>query len=268
MLVLCCGMIRSGSTLQYNLARSVVKHAGAGETVGWATGQAEGARRDEIERLASDERMKVTKSHDLLGIDRAPLPDGTFALLYSYRDIRDVAGSAKMHWGLEGDALRTWIRTALDTYDTVRRMPGVLVQSYEQLTGHTADATDEIARHLGLELASEDAEQIAARWSITSVEASGVTARRSPIAAAKGSLRAVGLDKPARAVYRLIPLDLRRRLNPIHKDDSLLHSKHISETTKKGVASRSALDEHELAFVNDAAGPWLAQHGYTRDAQA
>lgn len=265
MLVLCCGMIRSGSTLQYNLARQLVEASGRGETYGWASEDGGGVPRDEIERVAAADRMYVVKSHDLLGIDRDPLPEGSFALCYSYRDLRDVAGSAKSHWDLESDELIARLREALAAYDRVERMPSCLTQSYEVLTGDPARAAREINEHLRLGLDPDDAARLADEWSIDKVEASGVTREITWVKRAKRGVRSVGLETPVGALYRLLPMSVRSKLQPVHRDDSLLHPGHISRLTKQGVPSRAALTPDELRRTLEIGGDWLAARGYELD---
>ena len=263
MLVLCCGMIRSGSTLQFNLARTLVERAGRGESVGWASEQGGQLSREQIEDLAADERMMVVKSHDLLGIDKAPLPEGAFSLLYSYRDIRDVAGSAKVHWDFHADELYWRLERALRAYDTARDMPNRLTQSYELLTEDGVTACAQINEFLGLGLDEAVVGEAAARWSRERVERTSAGAdRENTVRRLKRAVRQLPVSGIMERVYRVLPVSLRQRLDPMHRDDSLMHDGHVSEHTKQGIPARAALTDEEMAHVLKIGGRWLVDLGY------
>lgn len=264
MLVLCCGMIRSGSTLQYNLTRSLVEAADRGRTHGWLASRPgpDYATRADLEKLAAGDEMLVAKSHNLLGIDENPLPDGGFALCYCYRDIRDVAGSAKTFWESEGDALMRRIEEALQAFDRVQGMPNCLMQSYELLTGDTDAAAAQIAEHLKLGLSEDAIGEVAAAWSSDRVAQRSSSGSTSAMKRVKRMIDASGLRGPARVVFRMLPTQARKRLNPLHGDDSLLHERHVSSFTRDGLQSRAALTDDELRRVMEIGGAWLEAMGY------
>ena len=87
MLVICCGMMRSGSTLQYNLALELVRAFGVGDAGGML------AQPSTLPALAAQypgAQMCILKAHvwpEELAEARARAP---VRLIYCYRDLRDV----------------------------------------------------------------------------------------------------------------------------------------------------------------------------------
>lgn len=268
MLVLCSGMFRSGSTLQYNLARSIAEASGVGRGAGWKDQDGSAPPRDELARLAAAPEMTVLKSHDVLGLEDHPLPEAVegsptdVRVCYSYRDLRDVGGSAKSHWNLTDDKLLEMIREALKAYEAVQTMPRVLVQSYEKLTKSTPDAAQELSAFLGVSLSDAQLAEIAERWSLESVASSAATKPRHVVDASRKVLTAVGLGAPARAVKRMLPAGLHDKLFGAHRDDSLLHPGHVGKLTQQGRLSRELLSDAELAAIEEVGGAWMREHGY------
>lgn len=265
MLVLCSGMIRSGSTLQYNLAKAVVEKAGRGRGLGWKEEVQPALTPERIGELCADQQVHVVKAHDLLGLEHlSPTPEGLY-VLYSYRDVRDVAGSAKTIWKKEGDALTTAIAEALFVYGAVERMPRRTMQSYELLTERSAEAVAQIASALGIGLGGGEASAIAAEWSKEKVASiKTVTQKRSRTM--RDIASRLGLRAVARWVKYRLPKSLRDTIDPLY-DKSLYHPQHISENTQKGVASRVALTPGELAAIERLAGDWLTGRGYDGPAR-
>ena len=112
MLIVCNGMIRSGSTLQYNLIRLQVEATFSGKAEGFI-----GKKELNSERLQfwqKDVALHVIKSHDIL-------PEWMRAegikLVYIYRDIRDVAVSLKNKSGRTGDRLLAYSDGIIEAMD-------------------------------------------------------------------------------------------------------------------------------------------------------
>src|SRR5688500_9700344 len=128
-LVLCNGMNRSGSTLQYNMARLLAEKTGAGQGESFLNQDELDAHLSLLEEWAAEERLHILKTHDLPPAASHLWENGSLRLLYIYRDIRDVAASMKRIWNYEGEALFTALDQAIETYHVMRAMPrGVLWQ--------------------------------------------------------------------------------------------------------------------------------------------
>ena len=134
--VLCAGMIRSGSTLQYQLAAAIVEAAGAGERLAW---EPEVELERTLEAIRGDSGLRVVKAHvcspGLAGWARGGAP-----VLYVHRDLREVAASLmrKFRIGIDELLARRWLDGAIAAYAAWTSMPNVLVRRYGELVGDPA----------------------------------------------------------------------------------------------------------------------------------
>lgn len=159
MLIVVCGMPRSASTLQYQLACEIVERAGAGSRLGWGWEKVDPA-------MAGDERpMRVVKVHEPCAEVEARLDERFVRYLYTYRDVRDAAASV-IQWKGEGhgtpEAAGAWVAWA----DHFMSKPRCLRARYEHWT---RDIPGEIRRteaFLGLRLGEKDRSAIAELLSI------------------------------------------------------------------------------------------------------
>jgi hypothetical protein len=158
-LIIVCGMPRSASTLQYQLACEVVERAGAGSRLGWDWP----AARPE---LASAPRpMHVVKVHEPNPAVESRLACGHVRYLYTYRDVRDAAASVAQWKGREHgtpEAAAQWIRWA----EHFMSRPNVLVARYEDWTRDIPGEIRRVERFLGLTLSDADRARLARDLSI------------------------------------------------------------------------------------------------------
>jgi FkbM family methyltransferase len=87
MWIFCCGALRSGSTLQFNLAGELVERLGIGKRIKYY-------KPNEFPEAQESEKeykgFKVFKTHVLTDSIKKEFLEGKAVGLYSYRDIRDV----------------------------------------------------------------------------------------------------------------------------------------------------------------------------------
>ncbi|MBT3193116.1 MAG: hypothetical protein HN341_11230 [Verrucomicrobia bacterium] len=224
MLVVCCGMLRSGSTLQYHLATSLVEASGVGEGIGWV-------EHGDCRELDQPGRFRVVKVHNaeqLDGIEEA-LREGRALYIYSYRDIRDVIVSIQHKWKLSFRQVlqACYIDFILQSYTNWMALPGGHVAKYEEFVHAPADEALAIAGHLGISLPADKIVAIAAQHTLD--------ATKSRIS----SLRVAGQDTT---------------------EDGILHSNHVFS----GASGqwRGALKPYQIGLLEQKARHWLAQHGY------
>jgi len=96
MLIICCGMPRSGSTLQFNATWKVVEAAGTGKRVEWQSSADWADATDLLTELAASDTLNVVKMHfppdNVKALAEA---NGAVRFVYVHRDIRDVIYSMK-----------------------------------------------------------------------------------------------------------------------------------------------------------------------------
>lgn len=231
MLVICCGMLRSGSTLQYQLAVSLLEKTGLGFGIG-------DPRHLDCQELvkanpATIQVLKVHKFKHLQHVEEA-IAQGKAKCLYTYRDVRDVAVSL-MNLRQIGFKELIWrhqeVQQSLNDFQAWTSLEGVMISRYEQMVNNIPQEVLRIAKHLNIELSTEMAIDIANNHT---------------------------LEKQKE---RIRQWQSREDFNPrTHDGKSLLHHNHINSGTSE--QWRETLTPMQIAFVESLTETWLRQWGY------
>ena len=160
MWVFCCGMQRSGSTLQYQIAARLVEQAGLGQRLEWV----EPGRFPELrDRYADVPGLKVFKNHVCTDAMAAEFARGNAVGIYSYRDPRDVFVSNMRKYACSFEVLWCggFLETSLLNYRRWTGLPRVLVSRYESMIGDLPAEVQRIAAHLGIEVDAQACRRLA-----------------------------------------------------------------------------------------------------------
>lgn len=245
MLVVCNGMIRSGSTLQYNYVRSLVERVGVGRGHGYYGSDDFAELSDQLERWSRERWVHVIKSHDLHPESAAWTRAGRMRICYIYRDIRDVAVSAKEKWGYGRDELIPVLDRAIDVFYRLRSVRPRLCQRYENVVADPIGALRSIARYLELEA---EPETLLAVQKACSADAARRLMRR---------MRLNPLVRIRRGLQRIGAVD-----DPTYDDRTLLHPDHISRHAGGSGQWESALSTEEQQLIGTRYRRWLEETGY------
>lgn len=267
MLVICNGMVRSGSTLQYNLARGIVEAMQAGKGEGWISPDRLEEKRDEMMGWARDKEIHVIKSHVIPQCARELRDTGAVSFCYIYRDIRDVAVSAKNKWNYEGEKLFEVLDKAVATYYEIQTLRSVLMQRYERIINDLPATTHEIANFLGLQPTNDLVSRVAEENSLEKAQRTAINTSHDFGKIVKSALMRIGLRLRIKDIMRVIgvPESWRRSLRDalIFQDDqTLLHPDHISKN--KGAVGfwRKELAEEEIRVISIRYENWLRDAGF------
>ncbi|MCG3119032.1 MAG: hypothetical protein ALAOOOJD_01360 [bacterium] len=234
MWIFCCGMQRSGSTLQFQITARLVEEAGVGKRVEWVkAGQFETLR----QRYAAEEGWKVIKTHACSEKMVEEFGRKNAMGVYCYRDLRDAFVSSMRKHDLDFEQLwkAEFLQTCLRQFHKWTVLPRVLISKYETMMADIPGEVARIATHLGLDADAEKCRQIAADYSLERQKA------RIEEAKTNGKLqRAYG--------------------NALYDPHTQLHANHIYS----GAAGewKSVLAADETAKIETIAGDWLVAHGY------
>lgn len=236
MWLIACGMNRSGSTLQYQIAVKVAQTQQNTQLVGWVattqTAKVLGKAKDDTNTWYLAKLHDYDQEVDTFWNRLNP------KALYIYRDIRDVVVST-MHmenWAFDSPEIGTTINRSLRNYRYWSQKPGILISRYEELMqeGGLQREVQKIASYMGIDLPAEEIERIADEVSIKSnkryIEQFDYKKR--------------GIQYP------------NTRFDP----STLFHNNHIrSGETEQW---RTELTPDQVAVVETWAGDWLKERGY------
>ena len=143
MLVLCSGMQRSGSTLQYELVKKIlISCEKSFIEYGYAQSGDEKKVLGFLQTKAAD--FHLVKTHDFLDINEV-----SKVVIYSWRDIRDVAASIKNKFGKKEKILLTTLDQCVREHYKISAMADI-VQVYSSLVSDTPRCLSELAESLGM----------------------------------------------------------------------------------------------------------------------
>lgn len=247
MLIVCNGMPRSGSTLQYNLARTLVEKMGVGEGHGYFDQPTELGSR--LLEWSNDDGYHVAKTHAVHPEIIVMTASGSACITYIYRDIRDVAVSLKRAFKVRREeALLRTLDTAITSHYSIKSIKGeVLWQKYEHTVANVPDAVWTQAKFLGLEPTESIVSEVADECSIEN-------SRR----VAESISRDGGLKT------KLLPWLHRVRIRhyAYDRERTLLHHNHISSTSGSTNIWRKELKRHEANLLTERYKEWLQEEGY------
>lgn len=142
--VICCGMRRSGSTMQYHVARAIV----------------EAARAD----------CQILKAHRLTDEQRKLIAGGDTKCLYIYRDIRDVIVSEmnlkRMPFSFANVCGSEIVADVLRSYREWMTVQDIYASRYEEVMADLKSEVARIAAYLQCAIPPEDIARIAEQNSI------------------------------------------------------------------------------------------------------
>ncbi len=278
MVIFCNGMLRSGSTLQYNIARELLAVTKTGLEHGFYFEQDYSTLAGEIKGWRKDKRNHVLKTHDIYPDIEDLIKSNDANVLYIYRDIMDVAFSSKRIFKVEGQTLFESIEGALEKYYALKNLSGVLFQKYEDVTKDLTGAIKQIAIFLKLKVSDEDIQIVADRCSKENLAKQAMN-NTAPNCIESKFLRKIYMVY--RAIVKRMPQKVKlgikaiacyRYVNPFSKYDSrfgydpktLLHANHISTDIERD-GNTPGLTEDERKVILSMCKAWRIEVGYEKD---
>ena len=257
-------MIRSGSTLQYNLVTSLVDTMGTGVAHG-------GFRPQEFETLERQfaewqrtEGHHVFKTHHVASFMPQMVQADLMRIVYVFRDLRDVAASLQRAWNYSDEKTLAALSNAVQRDDEFRRM-GVLCQKYEHLRVNTRGALAELAAYLDLDPPPGSESVVLQQCSLENTKRTIRRIRRNPLLKIGTILRRLDSEVFRRVIRagRGTPvLDLSKRPR------SLWTRSHISTTNGRPGVWKDWLKPGVIVEIERQFGNWLESNGYPLSSSA
>ena len=262
MLVVCSGMYKSGSTLQYNVAREVLSTDSKFENHGFASSGDLNRNQDELIRWRDDSRWHLIKSHDLLPKAVSENADGVYTL-YTYRDLRDVAASTIRHFQKTHQETISLLQHAIEVHDAAKNQGHFLEQRYEWSMQHPAQMVEQVFEFFGHEGNQQTFEKIAQSHSLGQTQrvAGQVKNYMRMRALARRMIRTVGMEnRSERLIRKVLPgFTWTGAYHPTH----LVHPGHIDPVNPGGSGKwKQQLDPELIEVIESRFEPWLRKHNY------
>ena len=243
-LVICNGMYRSGSTLQYNLAREIAEYFG-GRGLGFLSSSDLGNRREELLEKGKSKKIFVLKMHEPFLETSLDLEEGQIKILYTYRDLRAVVASIKEKLNYDAKEAMDMLNDALSFEAGLLKNNSVLSQRYETYYRREPAMLEEISGFIGVSIPPNDAKVIANRHTVESAKAS------------IGEVGSLGvffarLKKKWPISIMFEPTD----------NKTLLHYNHISRFSGIIDSWKETLSAEEILQIETMHKNWLLNRGY------
>lgn len=235
--VFCAGMIRSGSTLQFQLASSIVERAGLGHRMKYVP-------ETEFETVVASNKsnigIRVFKAHVCTQVMADLCRSENAAVVYCYRDIRDVAVSALRKFDMTFDALidAKWLDQAISDFRAWTCVPNILISRYENMISDLRNEVFRISGFLGANIGEEEIALLAEKFTIP---------------AQKQRIEAVRRREPGTIAIEDV----------VYDEYELLHHNHIHKGEVG--AWRFELSPEQQRFLTDRYKPWLLSLNYRCD---
>jgi hypothetical protein len=227
-------MIRSGSTLQFQLSAAIVEQAGMGRRLPYAP-------ESDFDHICPQDNVpsefRVFKVHVYTPAFSKECNENGARVVYSYRDIRDVAVSAMRKFDMSFGQLMEakWLEQAIADYYHWTKCPLACIGRYEDFVGDISGEAEKINRFLGLPLTLQDISRLAEKFSVAQQ-----LVQIQKIKEQNGSA--------------IFPNEI--VFDPVE----LLHHNHIYQGKVGGW--REILSDSEKMFLTDKFSVWLEENEY------
>jgi Sulfotransferase domain len=231
-LILCCGMIRSASTVQYQVIVDLVKRNGLGQSIGFADRQSVLEVLQKLEKVVG---LAVAKTHEVLPEFDALIQQDMVSLLYTFRDLRAVALSVMRKWEIPFAHVigrNGWLDTAVESSMHWLAVPGVCVSRYEDIVQSLPAEVTKWAGALGLNITCAQAEELATKYCLQ---------------AQQDRIRNMRIQTGSESSSYIDP-------------ESLLHHNHIIDGSLDGW--KTGLARWQIRQIESRFSKWLLDHGY------
>lgn len=234
MWIFACGMQRSGSTLQFQIAAKLVEDAGLGQRVEWVKPERFPEIREKYQNISG---WKVFKNHIYTPDMAAEFHRGNAMGIYVYRDPRDIFVSTIRKYSTTFNNLwqSKFLDQLLKDYYLWTALPNIMVSKYEDMVMDMPAEVLRIADHLSITLQPESHQKIAAEFTL------GKQLERVDQARKRGILKSGYLDA---------------EFDP----HSMLHTNHIHKGQVGGWEFE--LSPGQIALIEDKSAFWMVDNGY------
>jgi len=169
MWIFCCGAPRSGSTLQYNIAATLVERSHLGKRIGYINP----IDFDKIQKLHKNvDSYLVLKCHELSESMISEVKTNNAFVLYTYRDVRDVVVSMIKKFGRDFQYYLDdgFIENYLKFDDSIKGMTSAYISKYEETIENLRQEIKNVSIFLKIEISNLELKQMVDEFSLTKLK--------------------------------------------------------------------------------------------------
>jgi len=262
--VLCIGMKRSGSTLQYNLSKLLLENQFKTKTFGYIHG------RDLSKKLSNEDMLKANfLEYIILKCHNPPWKVGSqflenHKILYIYRDLRAVYFSMKIRQNYSLDEFILEMKKSLDLYSNYEKDSRVFVQKYEDVFLNNKDALLDISKYLQVKVNDNLITKILKLVSIENLKNNHSFFKKIITFIYRFLINTV--PKKFIIFFKKIPFVpkmisiFRKFITP--NSDNLMYTDHVSKFKGNPTIWKDKLSTDEISRIEIEFNGWLKEHGY------
>lgn len=251
-------MMRSGSTLQYNIVKELLDENNKEYTkLGFYNKDQILQNFEKLQKYSSNKNMiYLIKTHDFTKLNEL---QGAY-IIYSFRNLLDVAASLKRKFNVEGNDLILTLKENIDNYYKIIKSKRILIHSYDNLLNSLYRCVEETNSFLELDSSTSTLKKIALKNSpknITKLQNKNRFIKlikkiilNSLVSSSFNTknfiIKIFGKKLIDNLKYKLLP----------HDKDSLLHLNHISKNFGQDGSWKEILSEKEIKVIKSEFKNW------------
>ena len=236
MLIICAGMARSGSTVQYQIVCEIIESLSLGMTIGWVKVPSKELL-DNLENVAfRKDKFLVIKSHNCSNQVQTLVEAGKVKVVYVYRDLRDVAVSLANKFAKSTENAISRLSIQLNNYYLWTGIDKIMVSRYETMTNNLYGEVLKIAHYLGVSVSNDLAKSISYKLDIN-----------------EQKQRINKLEQDSSSV-------IKSSGNDVYDPVSQLHNNHIN--SGKWGQWKESLSKEQIEHIESFAFSWFVDRGY------
>jgi len=252
MLVICVGLKRAASTLQYQICREVLSQKL--ELIDYGYTRFE----KDIQKAINNNSNGIIKTHHYYDIFQRYDEKKDIKYLTSYRDLRESSISAMEAYNISYNKLisNKWFESEIDCYYEFKKINNILFQEYNMLKNDLRNSIQQICDFLNITLSDESQSQLLNNFNRD--------AQLNKIMAYRRSNKFKVINIINNIFYKINPTSFLQRgiLYNIDKNTSL-HHKHIN--VKNNINWKSYYSKEQQEIIKAIIGDWLIDAGYEED---
>ena len=254
MLIICAGLKRAGSTLQYQLCKELLEINYSLMDYGYTNKE-----KDITKSFLNRNKYKcsIIKTHNYFDILKDYSERNNVLILSSYRDLRDSSVSQMLAYKKTYSQLINggWLQNEINTFYSLNNLDNVLMQDFLMLKNDLRSSVLDIAKYLKLKLNENSLNKIISKYTIEAQQQKINNYKKTNKYKIKNFINQM--------ISIIFPFSLLQAISILNIDKStLLHYNHINKEKVDWSSFYSMEQKVEIKYI---IGDWLMDVGYEKD---